>query len=71
MIKQNERLGWCLRPNLKNLSRGFNLRRVSNMVGSTKIVFNCKIVKIVFNQGLADLRRGSNSLNLDTVRLKN
>ena len=34
-IKQNERLGWCLRPNLKNLSRGLKLRRGSNMVGST------------------------------------
>ena len=25
----------CLRPNLKNLSRGLNLSRGSNMVGST------------------------------------
>ena len=51
---------------LKNLSRG------SNMIGSTKIVFNVSRFKpaLSWNRFLADLRRGSNSLNSDSVSLK-
>jgi len=52
-------------PNLMNLSGGLNLSRGLNMVGST---YNCiKCFKILagakFKPGLADLNRGSNSLN--------
>ena len=51
---------------LKNLSRGLN------MIGSTKSVFNVSRFKpaLNWNRFLADLRRGSNSLNSDSVSLK-
>ena len=52
-----------MRPNLKNLSRGLNLSRSSNMVG-----FNFSRFKPALNRNrfLRDLRRGLNSLNSDT-----
>ena len=58
-------------PNLKNLSRGLNLRRGSNMVVPLKIVLNVSCFKPVLNRNrfLADLRRGSNSLNSDSGKL--
>jgi len=43
-----------MRSNLKNVSGGLNLSRGSNMVGFTSLNWN---------RFLADLRRGSNSLN--------
>ena len=53
------------RPNLKNLSGGLNLSRGLNMVGSTEIVSNVSRFKpaINLNRILADLNRGSSSLN--------
>ena len=55
---------WIFLLNLKKLSRG------SNMVGSVplKIVFNVLWFKpaLNWNRFLADLRRSSNSLNLDS-----
>ena len=38
-----------LRPNLKNLSRGLNLKRGSNMVVPIKIVFNVSRFKRALN----------------------
>ena len=54
------------RPNLKNLSGGLNLSRGLNMVGSTWNCIKCfKIYNLALNLNrfLADLNRGSNSLN--------
>ena len=53
------------RPNLKNLSRGLNLRRARIWLVPLKIVFNVLRLKpaLNWNRLLADLRRGSNSLN--------
>ena len=52
-------------PNLKNLSGGLNLSRGLNMVVPLKIVSNVSRSKPALNlkRGLADLNRGSNSLN--------
>ena len=59
--------GICIQwPNLKNLSGGLNLSRGLNMVGSTyQIVSNVSRFKPALNLNwvLADLNRGSNSLN--------
>ena len=51
-----------LRPSLKNLSRGLNLRRSSNMVGSTSNFFQCSKFKsaLNWNRFLVDLRRSLN-----------
>ena len=60
---------YILRPNLKNLSRDLNLSRGSNMVGSTKLysIFQDSSRRSIETSFCADLSRGSNSLNSDTV----
>ena len=48
-------------PNLKNLSGGLNLSRGLNMVGSSNVSIFRSALNL--NRVLADLNRGSNSLN--------
>ena len=63
------RLLFINRPNLKNLSRGLDLSRGSNMVGiPLKILFNFSRFKpgLNWNRFFTDLGGGSNSLNSDT-----